>query len=100
MRVLAPWRQRAAVAPGGAAAEEGQPLEARVGRGGRRRPRRGGAAPRGRAEVGRPGDLIEEAGLVAAAAAAAPRAAGAGSAGAPDYRDGGGRRRGAGVAVL
>ena len=28
MRVLAPWRQRAAaVAPGGAAADEGQPLE-------------------------------------------------------------------------
>ena len=68
MRVLAPWRQRAAVAPGGAAAEEGQPLEVA------RKSAAAGAVDPGEAaqplevarKSGRSGDLIEEAGLVAA----------------------------------
>ena len=65
MRVLAPWRQRAAVAPGGAAAEEGQPLEVA------RKSAAAGAVDPGEAaqplevarKSGRSGDLIEEAGL-------------------------------------
>ena len=63
MRVLAPWRQRAAVAPGGAAAEEGQPLEVA------RKSAAAGAVDPGEAaqplevarKSGRSGDLIEEA---------------------------------------
>ena len=68
MRVLAPWRQRAAaVAPGGAAADEGQPLEVA------RKSAAAGAVDPGELaqplevarKSGRSGDLIEEAGLVA-----------------------------------
>ena len=69
MRVLAPWRRRAAVlAPGGAAAEEGQPHEVA------RKSAAAGAVDPGELaqplevarKSGRSGDLIEEAGLVAA----------------------------------